>query len=41
MLVVGGLCLTVFNPVVWAAAFRAKDNEDGAKRAVYKTKHQH
>ena len=41
MLVVGGLCLTVFNPVVWAAAFRAKDNEDGAKRATYNAKHQH
>lgn len=37
MLVVTGLCLTVFNPVVWASAFRAKDHEDGAKRATLKT----
>lgn len=36
MLIVTGLCLTVFNPVVWASAFRAKDHEDGAKRATWK-----
>lgn len=36
MLVVGGLCAMIFNPVVWASAFRADDNERAARRATYK-----
>lgn len=33
-LVVGGLCAVIFNPVVWASAFRAGDAERGARRAT-------
>lgn len=33
-LVVGGLCAVIFNPVVWASAFRAGDSERGARRAT-------
>lgn len=41
ILIVGGLCLTIFNPVVWASMFRAKDHERGAERAEHKHRHQH
>ncbi len=33
-LVIVGLCAVIFNPVVWASAFRAGDSERGARRAM-------